>query len=445
VGWSGSRSRTTKELESQIRHVHGPQQVLYEPHELIVVCLVRDGRPYVRSFVEHYLFSLGVKHIVFLDNGSVDGTLQALCSYEENVTVLQSTLPFKEYQYFLKRYLITRYGRGRWCLYVDIDELFEYPYSEVIGLSTFLGYLSERSYTAVVAQMLDMFPEEPVLHDARREDEPLKELHRFYDISNVTIQDYYPISGTSNTLASEEIEVYRDGIQKTLFERHALLTKHPLMFVDDEIVPMNDSSHWVGGARVADVSCVLFHYKFIGDFYERVLLAVREENRVNNSAKYKKYLEVLEQDLDLRIKKETARELDGVDELVDNGFLVVSGEYMALVDAEERKSEASAPKGALSQSEPRRLVNAFSKVQTRSRTLARRAQDLAQSLERQVQEKERLQRKNQHLERRNRDLGRRNQNLERQMQEIQGSRSWRLLGKLGLMRARLSGEKEKGG
>jgi hypothetical protein len=440
VDRSGSRSSRTEELESQIRHVHGPEEVLYEPHELIVVCLVRNGRPYVRTFVEHH-FSLGVKHIVFLDNSSVDGTLQTLCSYEENVTVLQTELPYKEYKFFMKRYLVTRFGRGRWSLCADIDELFDYPYSGVIGLSTFLGYLSERSYTAVVAQMLDMFPEESVLHDARREDEPLKELHRFYDISNVTIQDYYPISGTSNTVASEEIEVYRDGIQKTLFGHHALLTKHPLMFIDEELVPIDNSSHWVGGARIADVSCVLFHYKFIGDFYERALLAVREENYARNSAKHKKYLEVLEQqNLELRIKKETAREIKDVNELVDNGFLVVSGEYMALVDAEERKSEADAPRD-----EPRRLVNAFTKVQARARTLARRVQDLTQSLERQVQETERLERKNRDLERRNRDLRRQNQNLERQMQDIQGSRSWKLLDKLGRMRARISGEKKGDG
>jgi hypothetical protein len=39
--------------------------------------LVRDGRPYVRSFVAHYS-SMGVKHLIFLDNGSTDGTVEAL-------------------------------------------------------------------------------------------------------------------------------------------------------------------------------------------------------------------------------------------------------------------------------------------------------------------------------------------------------------------------------
>ncbi len=173
-------------LESQIRHVHGPEEVAYGMDELIVLCLVRDGRPYVRSFVEHYS-SMGVKHLVFLDNGSTDGTVEALKEYD-NVTVLHTGLPYKERQGLMKRYLSRqrhRFGRGRWSLYADIDELFDYPYSDVVGLGSFLGYLNSKPYTAVVAQMLDMFPEEPLSGRAGNPDEPLKELHRFYDISGI--------------------------------------------------------------------------------------------------------------------------------------------------------------------------------------------------------------------------------------------------------------------
>src|SRR5215217_4332927 len=80
-----------------VEHVHGPEKVDYRLDELVVVCLVRDGRPYVKSFVEHYL-SLGAKHLFFLDNESTDGTVEALKKYD-NLTVLRTTLPYKEYKY----------------------------------------------------------------------------------------------------------------------------------------------------------------------------------------------------------------------------------------------------------------------------------------------------------------------------------------------------------
>lgn len=414
------------DFESGIRHLHGPEEVKYGLDELIVVCLVRDGRPYLKSFVEHY-FSLGVKHIIFLDNGSSDGTVSSARSYE-NVTVLQTELSFKDYKIPLRHYLVTRFGKGRWILYVDIDELFDYPYSDVVSLGALLRYLNEKSYTAVVGQMLDMFPEKPVLSAAAREDEPLKELHRFYDVSNITAEDYYPAGGASNKVASQEIEVYRDGITRTLFGHNNLLTKHPLIFLDDELKPMEGSSvHWVGGARVADITCVLFHYKFIGGFREKALRAVEEESYASNSRKYKRYLETLEKDPELQLKRATAQELRNVDDLVENQFLTVSGDYIAWVEEEERKS------GAAGVPEPRRLVEALSRASARARSNAR----VARNLERQVALlEENLARERQTVEL----LEKRNRNLEDQIRDIQGSRSWKLLGILDRIRSMMPGK-----
>src|SRR5215217_1978030 len=368
-------------LHFNTEHVHGPEEVAYDTDELVVVCLVRDGRAYVRSFVEHYT-SMGVKHMVFLDNGSTDGTVEALKNYD-NVTVLRSTLPFRRYKAAMKHYLIERFGRGRWSLCVDIDELFDYPYSDMVGLVSLLMYLNERSYTAVVAQMLDMFPEEP-LSDATseesQEDEPLKERHRFYDTSNVhrqyysgthpderdhyayrhelfdvsdiVIQDfkgrkvqkardhwaYRRACGTGNVLANEEIEVYKDGIQDTVFGDTPPLTKHPLVFLDEKIKPMDTSPHSVSEARIADFTCVLYHYKFLSYLYKLVQRAVRQDRYGHK--RHEKWLEVLEKTPNLLVKGENARELTSVNELVENLFLVVSEEYMMLVYDEERKGAA---------------------------------------------------------------------------------------------------------
>src|SRR5215204_7523802 len=92
-----------------VRHLHGPKRVAYAPDELVVVCLVRNGRPYIKSFIDHYLY-LGVKHIVFLDNGSEDCTTDvAVAQGQERVTVIQTKLPFKKYEFVMKQYLISRF------------------------------------------------------------------------------------------------------------------------------------------------------------------------------------------------------------------------------------------------------------------------------------------------------------------------------------------------
>jgi hypothetical protein len=127
----------------EVECVLGPKEIPYKKDELIVLCLVRDGEPWVGSFIEHY-FSLGAKHIVFLDNDSTDDTVSVASEYD-NVTLLRTKLPFGAGvegtvgESLMRRYLIERFGRNRWSLCVDIDELFDYPYSDVIGLGSFLG------------------------------------------------------------------------------------------------------------------------------------------------------------------------------------------------------------------------------------------------------------------------------------------------------------------
>jgi hypothetical protein len=170
---------------------------------------------------------------------------------------------------------------------------------------------------------------------------------------------------------------------------------------------------------------VLFHYKFISDFYERVVRAVEEENYHSNSAKYKKFMRTLEQNPDLQVKLETARELETVNDLVDNGFLVVSGNYMAWVDAEDRKSEAS---NLLRNDPPRRLMEAFDKANARARIQARASRDL----ERQVEQLQKRLAKNR-IAKKQKDSSRH----KRQTRPTFGSISRKLLVTLGRIRARL--------
>ena len=325
-------------IDANVEHVHGPEEVAYDMDELVVLCLVRDGRPYVRSFVEHYS-SMGVKHLVFLDNGSADGTVEALKEYD-NVTVLRTTLPFNRANR-MRRYLTERFGQGRWSLYVDIDELFDYPYSDIIGLGSFLGYLNSNAYTAVMAPMLDMFPEKPLSGQSGSSDEPLKELHTFYDLSNLKGKRIteHPSCPPDNTYGNPEIRTFSGGVRLSVFGISSFLTKHPLLFLDGKARPFVGGPHWHGSVRVADFTGVLFHYKFLDEhLHKYVTQMVQEEQHWDNSANYKRYLEVLEETPSLSIKTDAAKELKSVNDLVGTRLMPVSRQYMRFVEREERRS-----------------------------------------------------------------------------------------------------------
>lgn len=312
------------DLVKNVKHIYGPKEVKYGNDELIALCVVRDGRVYIRSFIEHYL-AMGFKHIVLLDNNSIDDTIEIAKTYE-NLTVLQTTLPFKHYKFLMKQFLIRHFGEQRWSLCADIDELFDFPFSDILSLREFVEYLNANAFTAVVAYMLDMFSDKP-LDEMAHADEDLKNLYRYYDITGIqklNFEEFCP----HNKITNPQIANYRGGIRDTLFNTYDRLTKTPLIFCDDKIMPMWYSSHKIKRALIADISTVLYHYKFAGDFIEFVKRVVREENYYKNSEKYKQYLEVLEKTPELSLMRETARELTGMNDLIENRFIAISEKFV---------------------------------------------------------------------------------------------------------------------
>src|SRR6476661_6368945 len=75
-------------LPGKVKHIYGPAKISYSLDELLVISVVRNGELYVKSFLDHYR-SMGVKHFVFLDNGSTDHTGEMLCEHDD-VTLLQT-------------------------------------------------------------------------------------------------------------------------------------------------------------------------------------------------------------------------------------------------------------------------------------------------------------------------------------------------------------------
>ena len=374
-----------------VEHVHGREEVYLRADELVVVCLVRDGQPWIEPFIQHH-FSLGARHIVFMDNGSSDATVSVAAGYD-NVTVLRSTLPFKRYELLLRQYLIERFGRGRWSLCVDIDELFDYPYSDVIGLESLLGYLNSKSYTAVTAQMLDMFPERPLALPMGEVEGSFQERHNLYDLSGLKRKDIEQHSGRNNVFDSADLECLAGGIRKTVFDVMPRLTKFPLVFSGGGVKPMEGSPHHIDNARIADFSCVLFHYKYVGRFHEQAARAVREENHWNDSAQYKQYLEVLNKNPSLTMRQDTSKEINSVNDLIEEQLLVVSADYVCWVDAEEER-RARPGSGQHGASEDFLRMRRWDRAKTlRIQTLGKQLRDTSRQVEESKRSQQRLRRR----------------------------------------------------
>lgn len=305
----------------RVRHVAGPATVASDDGSVVVVCLVRDGAAHLDDFVRHYR-GLGASGIVLLDNGSTDGTVDRAAEFDD-VTVLHTAAPFRTYKRAAKRYLTDRFGETGWVLCVDIDEFFDYPYRDRVPLADFLGYLRAHRFSAVVSYLLDVFPAGPLLATGSR-----RAGHCNYDLTEIETEPYVRAHPSAFGPATTSLRAYSGGIRKKAFGVRANLTKQPLLYPPGG--PVVVAPHRIRGGVVADVTGVLVHYKYVGPFYEHAHRAVRERSYYRNSEEYQRYLAAFAREPDLALNSPTSRELRHVDQLVDEGFLVVSEAYRRL-------------------------------------------------------------------------------------------------------------------
>lgn len=305
-----------------------------DPTQLVVVSLMRDAEDHVESFVEHHL-RLGAAGIVLLDNGSRDATIER-ASKLDRVALLRCALPYKTHSYAYKRFLVERFGEGRWCLLADIDERFDYPFSDRLPLEGLLRYLNSRGYDAVMAQMLDLFPDGPPSSWPQGGRE-LIAASIWYDLSAIEARPPGRAARV-NRFADPRMSFYAGGIRSSAFGATPLLTKFPLLYRRNGRGPVLESAHLCRGARVADVSGLLLHYKYDRQFLERCRRAVEEGNFFANSGAYRLYLEALEGRPDLVLRTPRARRYSGPDELVSVGLLAASAAYREYVERAAREA-----------------------------------------------------------------------------------------------------------
>jgi hypothetical protein len=309
----------------RVRHISGPTALSPKHDELVVTCLMRNGELHISSFLEHYR-SLGVAHFVVLDNGSTDKSIEML-SREDDVTLLQTSAPNHAYDKTMKRFLAKQYCQGHWCLCADIDELFHYPLSRYIPLRSFIQYLEVGAYNAVITQMLDMFSEIPFHKLVSNANDRLREKYNLYDLSEVYTTEY-----SFGIVPDERIRMHWGGIRKQVFGTDNGLTKVSLFFMDTSIKPFVKWHHAVN-ARIADVTCVLLHFPFVSSFTEKAKEAVQSQRYgYVTTNQYQHYHNELAQNPAFNLNLPTAQALTDVDDLVQNGFLVVSEKYKKWVE-----------------------------------------------------------------------------------------------------------------
>lgn len=298
--------------------------------EIRVFAAVRDERVRLPHFVRHYR-RLGVDRMVFIDNGSSDGTTEWLLEQSDcHVFFTRDSYAASNYGVEWVNSLLASYGLGHWCLLVDADELFVYPDFETRRFHDYVAALDAEGAEGVFAFMLDMYPDGPLEAAVLSDEADLAAVAPAFD-SDYLFQrkperpgkapSFPPIrvlGGPRQRFARPvAVEAKRGWIRAAASYRFERLLERLPKAVRTSLAPMlwngpttlqkiplvkpgadfafGAGAHTTTRLRLARQSAVLLHYKFLADFHARVAKAIAEGEHYRGGAQYMWYQSKMEQ------------------------------------------------------------------------------------------------------------------------------------------------------
>ena len=95
-------------------------------NSITCICVMRDEELMINHFISHYI-ELGITHFIFIDNNSVDNSVEKLTEYSEshNIKIYKTSESYAENQYGLTwvNNILNSHLKNKWVLVVDMDEL----------------------------------------------------------------------------------------------------------------------------------------------------------------------------------------------------------------------------------------------------------------------------------------------------------------------------------
>ncbi len=244
--------------------IHGlnPMDSLNEvdPDEVVVLASVRDEALRIPDFVRHHR-QLGVDRFIIVDNGSTDGTRDHLTG--DDIILLHTSDDYVTAGLGMRwmNEIVARLATGTWCIFLDADEQLVFPGCETHCVQELTAYLDDFGYDACAGFMLDM-------HAATFEEQrSVREGDRLLDVCPWFTNDY-----RFQPLIESPYTTVRGGVREAqLGIKYREQTKSPFVKAGSGVQFLS-SSHETTPARIADLSTVLLHFKFLGDSLERAAI-----------------------------------------------------------------------------------------------------------------------------------------------------------------------------
>lgn len=275
-------------------------------------------------FLDYY-FGRGVDHIFLIDNGSDDETVAIARSYP-NVHVFSTRENFRNYSNWME-VMLDRYGRGHWCVAVDLDEIFIYPGYEHMSLGDLVDHLDSTGHTAVQSLLLDMYSNRPIRLNAYTPGQDPLEVCPYFDPD---FEERIKMWLNKNTLRRFPCARPTGNLRARMFNASVNLSKVSL-FKYGPGVFAGEGMHAVDGVAYSPIRGAVLHFKYLQDFNARAVEEAARGVYASNASAYQKYAARVSGDKDLNCYCENSVRFEDSAQLVRLGIMRTTPELDFIV------------------------------------------------------------------------------------------------------------------
>ncbi|RFP90791.1 glycosyltransferase family 2 protein [Rhodobacteraceae bacterium 63075] len=273
--------------------------------DILLFSTQRNERIRLPYFLKYYR-EIGVDHFFIVDNDSDDGALEYLME-QPDVSVWHTARSYKRSRFGVDwlNWLQMKYAHEHWCLVVDPDEFFIYPFCDTRPVRALTDWLDASSIKSFSAMLLDMYPKGRIDAQPYREGQNPLEITSWFDSGNYMIEK----NGKFGNLWIQGGPRARTFFKEKPGKAPAL-NKIPLVKWDRRYAYVS-STHMLlprglnlvydewGGEKA---SGVLLHTKFLDTFTAKAAEELERGQHYAASVEYKAYADTLKDDPDLWCK-----------------------------------------------------------------------------------------------------------------------------------------------
>jgi hypothetical protein len=272
---------------------------------ILLFSTMRNERVRLPYFLQYYR-KQGVNHFLIVDNDSTDGTSDYLRT-QPDVSLWSTKYSYKRARFGVDwlNWLQMRYAHGHWCLVVDPDEFFVYPFCDTRPLRALTDWLDASSIKSFSAMLLDMYPKGPFDLIPYREGQDPLEIAPYFDSGNYVMRrnkrfgNLWIQGGPRARMFFQDLPERAPALNKiplVKWERHYAYASSTHMLLPRGLNQVYDE--W-GGEKAS--GCLL-HAKFLDTLVDKAAEEMDRRQHYANSHEYRAYREGIAKQPDLWCK-----------------------------------------------------------------------------------------------------------------------------------------------